>query len=146
MEWTSGLFALFGVLIALAFNELRAARERKERYRDLTFDKRLAAHQRAYYWCRKLGDTFIRGTPQELHDLAQAAWEWWYANCLYLEENAKHDMFELVIFARFYEVELETKYQNWQSIPNALKSIVKGIGREYLPEDSPEPEELKRTM
>ena len=50
-EWWVPLVGLFGVLVGVGITEFRLWAERKDRYRIMTFEKRLQVHQEAYRLC-----------------------------------------------------------------------------------------------
>ena len=49
MDWFPAVMTLVGVLIGVGIQELRFWHERKDKYKDMVFEKRLAAYQGAYY-------------------------------------------------------------------------------------------------
>lgn len=143
MEWVA---AIVGVIIGAAIQEFRHWRESKERFRVMTFEKRLEAHQRAYYWCHKLNEVLNPSNSEEIHKVASEAREWWDSNCLFLDANSRHKMVELINLAHFYADGNKLGEDVWSALMKAWKTIVAGIGVEYLPEMSELPEELKDKM
>ena len=146
MEWLTGLFTLLGVMLGLGFSEYRSRQERKERFRVMTFDKRLETHQQAYYWCQKLNEVLNASDKEEVHKTADKAREWWYNNCLFLDRESRSNMAGLTILAHSYANGLKSGEYVWDKLMATLRAIVVGIGFEYLPEELSKPEELDERM
>lgn len=54
MDWFPAVMTLIGVLVGVGIQELRIWRERKDKYKDMVFEKRLDAHQEGHYRIAKL--------------------------------------------------------------------------------------------
>ena len=153
MDWFPAVMTLVGVLIGVAIQEFRFWRERKDKYKDMIFEKRLEAHQGAYYRCHRLVDFMM---PYKLVEdggikaLADELFEyrgWLSRNALYLagDSRTKINMFlyYAVKTARKYEDEEWIKDMNVKeetlelntNLVEVLLNIRKGIGVEYLPEE-----------
>ena len=147
MEWLNGIFALFGVLIGLGFSEYRMWQTRKERFRIMTFEKRLEAHQKAYYWWNNLNRVLNVGDADQIHEKASEAREWWDGSCLFLDTNSRREMVRLINLSHAYANGNKMAQEHiWDYVPKTSKAIVLGIGFEYLPEELSKPEELDETM
>lgn len=141
------LFTLLGVMLGLGYSEYKNRQERRERFRVMTFEKRLQAHQQAYYWCQKLNEVLnIGGNKETIHTTANQAREWWNSNCLLLDAVSRSEMVGLMNFAHLYANDNEMGRNVWSSLVTTLKAVVSGIGFEYLPEELSKPEELNEEM
>jgi len=112
----------------------------------MTFEKRLEAHQRAYYWCQKLNEVLNISEKEEIHKTAREAREWWNSSCLLLDANSRREMVKLINLAHFYADGRKIGEYVWDTLMTALKAVVSGIGFEYLPEELSKPEELDEKM
>ena len=146
MEWLIALFTLLGVILGLGYSEYKNRQGRKERFRVMTFEKRLEAHQQAYYWCHKLNEVLNIGEKADIHNTANKAREWWNSNCLLLDTNSRREIVQLINLSHAYAHDLKSGEYVWDSLQKSLKSVVKGIGFEYLPEELTKPEELDEKM
>lgn len=146
MDWLIALFTLLGVMLGLGYSEYKNRQERKERFRIMTFDKRLEAHQKAYYWWNELNRVLNIGDADEIHKIASEAREWWNGSCLFLDTNSRRDMVRLINLSHMYANGNKTAQEHiWDYVIKASKAIVLGIGFEYLPEELSKPEELDET-
>lgn len=147
MDWLTGLFTLLGIALGAGISEYRHWREGRERFRVMTFEKRLAAHQKAYYWWNNLNRVLNFGDAEQIRKIANKAREWWNGNCLFLDTNSRRDMVELINYSFMYASDSKTAQEHiWEQVMKTAKSIVSGIGFEYLPEALSKPEELEETM
>jgi hypothetical protein len=152
MDWFPAVMTLAGVLVGVGVQEFRIWREKKDKYKDMVFEKRLDAHQGAYYWCMTLVKLAMPhrlvkdGGKQALVKGMWEATEWLNKNALYLDEGSLEEM------NKFFQYVSETgvKYRGerrGQDINVAteaaelvrnsgevLGSIKRGIGYKYLPE------------
>ena len=145
MEWLSGLFALLGVLLGLGVSEYRRRQERADRYRDMTFEKRLQTHQEAYRLTMTAGDIMNQPNVQEfageLLKLTDEAREWLNNNCLYIDRRSYLAFTSAFLSVSTYGRDLVEQRQTVnQALEYArsetekcLKCIAEGIGAEYLP-------------
>jgi hypothetical protein len=152
MDWFTPLVGFLGVVIGLGFQELRIRRERKDKYKDMVFEKRLDAHQGAYYWCMRLlnlmwAHKLMRdGGVKVAVGEAWEATEWLNKNALYLDEGSRARMnvfFEYVAkTGRKYldekrrgNIDIEEETRNLlENLREVVSSIKRGIGVRYLPE------------
>ena len=165
MDWFPAVMGLIGVVVGVAIQEFRIWRERKDKYKDMIFEKRLDAHQGAYYRCMRLSKFML---PHELmKDEGTAAleeilesYEWLAKNALYLDGDSRTK----ITYCFDYVRETAEKYEDeeWRKNINVkeemrklqenmvavLVSIEKGIGVKYLPESriSIEHSELERVF
>ncbi len=108
----------------------------------MTFDKRLEAHQKAFYWCQQLNQVLNIGESSEIHRIAAEARQWWNGNCLLLDRVSRQKMIGLFNLAHMYarqkqgpaEPKVQTGEGVWERLDESFKAIMEGIGTEYLPE------------
>jgi len=108
--------------------------EYKEKYKSMVFRKRLDAHQKAFEWCHILNRKLNSGNPDEIHDVANKFREWLDANCLYLDRKSPNIIIALINYAHQYAAG-QVGSSVFVYLNKALKSIVEGIGAEYLPKE-----------
>jgi hypothetical protein len=152
VDWFPAVMTLVGVVIGVGIQELRIWRERKDKYKDMIFEKRLDAHQGGYYWCMKLLSVMMPnrlmkdGGLSDVDEKLGGAMEWLDKNALYLNQDSRVKMNEYFQ----YVSETSLKYKDVKGISNinigeeteklvenagkVLSSIQKGIGVEYIPE------------
>lgn len=152
MDWFPAVMVLVGVLVGFGFQELRFRRERKDKYKDMIFEKRLEAQQGAYYRCFKLLEFMLpyrlmrRGGEEALLDEMGEYSDWLNRNTLYLDRDSRT---KINLFFDYAMTRI-TKYRDKEWIENinvkeemvelntrmveVVESISKGIGVEYLPE------------
>jgi hypothetical protein len=153
MDWLTPLVGFLGLGIGLGYQEYRIRRERKDKYKDMIFEKRVEAHQGAYYRCYRLQEFLLPyrlvkdGGTKALDGEFYKYKDWLNKNALYLDgvSRIKIHMF------LYYAVKTGRKYGDKQWIKNmnvkeqtlelnrnlaeTLESIQKGIGVKYLPEE-----------
>ena len=153
MDWFPAVMTLVGVLVGLGVQEFRIWRERKDKYKDIVFEKRLEAHQDAHYRCKRLLGVMMpyklmkdAGKKAAIEEIGKY-YEWRNKNALYLDRDSRIKMnmlFKYVLDAvEKYEdgewlkninVREETQKLN-ENIVEVLYSIEKGLGVDYLPEE-----------
>jgi hypothetical protein len=151
MDWFTPLVGFLGLAIGFGYQEYRFRRERKDKYKDMVFEKRLAAHQDAYYWCMRLFNLMmpnrlmIADGRKNLNKETWEAHEWLTKNALYLDEVSAEkwiDFFEYVQeTCQKYENETSRKDINVKEETKELRkhteevvaAIRKGVGYKYLP-------------
>ena len=147
MEWLTGLFTLLGMALYAGISEFRNWQERKGRFRVMTFEKRLEAHQKAYYWWSNLNRVLNVGDAEEIHRIANEAREWYDGSCLFLDTNSRREMVRFINLSHMYANGNKMAQEHiWDYVVKTSKAIVLGIGFEYLPEELSKPEELDETM
>ena len=152
MDWFTPLVGFLGVGIGFGYQEYRIRRERKDKYKDMVFERRLDAHQGAHYWCERLVKSMMphrlmkaEGVGVARGELVEAQ-EWLRKNTLYLDEGSRE---KLAVFF-LYVAKTVMKYKDEGQRKNinvkeearelsknaaaVLHRIERGIGCEYLPE------------
>jgi len=153
MDWFPAVMALVGVLVGLGVQELRIRRDKKDKYKDMVFEKRLEAHQGAYYRCHRLvgfmtPDKLVEdGGIKALADEFDEYREWISKNALYLagDSKTKMNMFFYYAFkkAKKYADKEWIKTMNvkeeimelHKNFVEVLISVQRGVDVEYLPEE-----------
>lgn len=151
MDWLTAVMGLIGVALGAGIQEFRIWREKKDKYKDMVFEKRLAAHQGAYYCCQRLFNLMtpnllmIAAGREALRKETWKAYDWFLNNALYLDEVSRKKWID---FFRYVK-ETGEKYANETSrkdisvkeetkeleknVEGVLDAIRKGVGYKYLP-------------
>jgi hypothetical protein len=152
MDWFTPLVGFLGVAIGLGFQELKIRRERKDKYKDMVFERRLDAHQGAFYECMRLlkfvmpDKLVVEGGVAVAIEETMEAHEWLNKNALYLDGDSRTKVSAL--FNYICETAIKYKDEKWRkninigeetrklidNLSEALGCIERGIGVEYLPE------------
>ncbi len=85
----STLGAFFGSYLGYKITRRISKTERYDRYAFAALDKRLLAHQNAYYYITKLWKS------QKIEKIDKT-YEWYYKNCLYLDKDSKVNFLSFV--------------------------------------------------
>jgi len=146
-EWITAIIGLAGVVIGVGITEFRRWMERKERYKEMVFEKRLNVHQEAYYLCCKLmialhllkvvekkNNTDCVKAVARIHD-------WWPHKCLYLDNHSQGLILEVLRLST-HQVDniMEGKIDEVLDVHidrmfnKTLECIARGIGVKYLPD------------
>jgi hypothetical protein len=152
MDWFPAVMTLVGVLVGVGVQEFRIWREKKDKYKDMVFEKRLDAHQGAYCWCMRLFDVMLpnklmrgEGVRVAMKEASEAL-DWWDKNALYLDEDSriKMNIFIQYMCETVYKYVDETGRKNisieeetrklLQNSREVVSSIKRGVGVKYLPE------------
>jgi hypothetical protein len=152
MDWFPAVMTLVGVLIGVGIQEFRIWRARKDKYGDMVFEKRLDAHQGAYYWCKRLTvsvrpDRLLRdgGVEAGIKEVWRGL-EWLDKNALYLDEDSRLKVNNFIVYiagiiVRYRDkkwrknIEVEEEMQKvLEKVVEVVTSIERGIGVKYLPE------------
>ena len=150
MDWFPAVMTLVGVLVGMGVQEFRIWREKKDKYKDMVFEKRLDAHQGAYYWVTRLLKLMVPpklmkdGGAEVAFKETEKANEWLDKNALYLDENSRIKMLNFIIYIhetlRKYEdeegrsninIKAETM-ELYEKSGDLLSNIERGIGVKYL--------------
>jgi len=118
----------------------------------MVFEKRLEAHQGAYYWCMRLSKvnrphrlTKDGGVEAAVKEFWEAD-EWLNKNALYLDEGSRAKMAEFLEYtcdtgfkyideAGRKNIDIEEEVRKLVKIAReVISSIKKGVGVKYLPE------------
>jgi len=134
-EVISALIGFCGVILGIAIQEFRRWRERKEMYHSMIFKERLERHQKAFELCHKLNRVLNTNDSDEIHKVAKEFREWWDKNCFYLDKKSRELIVPLINYAHTYANKRESGEKVWNILTETLKSLQKGIGVNYLPED-----------
>lgn len=148
-DWMAPVIGLIGVILGASISEYRHWRESKERYRIITFEKRLKTHQEALslfyrlYKALNLYDAFVEKSDERkdnLNNTIDEVLEWWKTNCLLLDEATRQKMIDALTALRDH-VGFEKSYD--KAIHSLLwevrDAIIRGIGVQHLPEMPKEP-------
>lgn len=133
------LATLAGVITSIIVTELSHFLVRRERFRDITFEKRLAAHQQAFCRNQDLYEALNSNTTDTTDAIsirANEMKEWWKNNCFYLDNNSSKSMLNLINSTLAYnlaQTSQQGKDRTWTLLDKNLKDIVNGIGMKYLP-------------
>jgi hypothetical protein len=154
MDWFPAVMTLVGVLIGVGIQEFRYWHERKDKYKDMVFEKRLEVHQGAYYRCHRLVGFMMPeklvedGGIEALADELGEYREWISKNALYLASDSKIKMNMFFHYAfkkgkKYADKEgiktMNVKEETLELTKNfveVLASVERGVGVEYLPEEN----------
>jgi hypothetical protein len=152
MDWFTPFVGFLGLAIGLGYQEYRIRRERKDKYKDMIFEKRLDAHQEIY--CRLKGllefmspDKLMKEggakvLRKELLECAKCV----DRNALYLARDCRREIIVFLDYARkkgnrYVDEEwvksVDVKREMGELIHSmraVLDSVERGVGVEYLPE------------
>jgi hypothetical protein len=152
MDWFTPFVGFLGVAIGLGYQEYRIRRERKDKYKDIVFEKRLDAHQGAFYHCVRMlkfamPDKLITdgGFAVAIKETLEGH-EWLNKNALYLDRDSRTKMG--LFFNYICETAIKYKDEKWRrnvnigeeteklmdNVAEMLACIERGVGGEYLPE------------
>ena len=132
------LIGLIGILLGIAATSFFKWIDRKERFKVMTFEKRLDVHQCAFYWNQIIYQVLISKDADILKEIVSEAQEWWNTNCLLLDENSRNSMISVFNstnrYARGIEhPDLATGSERvWDDLDKNYKDIIEGIGVEHL--------------
>ena len=132
------LIGLIGILLGIAATSFFKWIDRKERFKVMTFEKRLDVHQSAYYWNQRIYQELSSKDASILKKIISDAQQWWNTNCLLLDENSRISMISVFNstnrYARGIEhPDLATGSERvWDDLDKNHKDIIKGIGVEHL--------------
>ena len=91
------LFTLFGVCIKARYDIFIAKQNYNNQLRLAALDKRLAAHQEAYYRCVKLLNYRHWSNEAERINVSKECESWFFNNCLYLGPESK-EKFDTLLY------------------------------------------------
>ena len=103
---------------------------RRHQIRLAALERRLVAHQEGYRRWRKL--IFLKN-PDEIRDFAVECQDWWAANCLFLEAEAREAFFDAILQAPQHadlirnKAPTEEKVNSWETIRRAGQLLVKAV-------------------
>ena len=133
---SEALVGLLGVVFGIAITVLLHWLDKEARYRDITFEKRLSAHQEAYYQNQTMYEALNSNDKDEIHNKADDMKEWWKKNSLYLDNRSSQSM--LALFSASLQYSLPPSNPQgaekiWNLLEINLKDIINGIGAKHLP-------------
>ena len=137
-EMQVALFALSGVILGIIATSFWNWRERRERFRVMTFGKRLEAHQSAYYWNQAIYNSLTSRDAEQISRCVREAQEWWNSHCLFLDEKSQKSFIAVGNSGRKYVRNIAAPGCDpqadriWDDLKNNLSDIVRGIGAEHL--------------
>ena len=119
--------------------------EQEDKYRELTFERRLQAHQEAFNWIQKLNHILNvasmiekRTEAQEkISAITREARDWWDNNALYLDEKSRQKMIPAINHSHLYFTNMDQGFPMlaWDKLDEALSAILEGIGTSHLPKE-----------
>ena len=132
------IFSLVGVVVGsglvLLYNYYRDRREREDKYRVMTYQKRLEVHQKAFYLIRELNESFPgsieymdEDTITAIEKVRAEVEEWWALHCFYLDPKSSDKIMDIVVRSE----ELVRDYGLPNDSPDTLD---KDIGKSWLRE------------
>lgn len=138
-DWQIAFIGLLGVIIGILATAFWNLIERKERFKVITFEKRLEAHQLAFYWNQTIYHSLGSGDADRIREKIHETQEWWNGNCLLLDEKSQKSFISVFNSGNRYArniqrpgSELEAE-RIWDDLNTNLADIIKGIGAEHLP-------------
>lgn len=132
------VIGLIGILLGIAATSFFKWIDRKERFKVMTFEKRLAVHQRAHYWNQRIYHELSLRDANMLRETVSEAQEWWNDNCLLLDDKSRKSMISVFNSTNRYaggleHPELTTGTERvWDALYTNLEDIIRGIGVEHL--------------
>lgn len=128
---SSFIGALLGAAIPAIVQYRTSEDDRRHQLRIAALEKRLAAHQHAYTWWRKL--LFADKRTKEIYDVVMGCQDWWENNCLYLSASARDAFLKAYQSASLHadllaaHAEAELVKSAHQDVERAGKLIVEGV-------------------
>lgn len=132
------VIGLIGILLGIAAASFFKWIDRKERFKVMTFEKRLAVHQRAHYWNQRIYHELSSRDANKLRETVREAQEWWNDNCLLLDDESCKSMISVFNSTNRYAGGLEHPNlatgteRVWDTLDTNLEDIIRGIGAEHL--------------
>ncbi len=136
-DWQVAFIGLLGVILGILATAFWNWKERKERFKVIAFEKRLEAHQLAFYWNQTIYHSLGSGDAERIRKSISEAQEWWNGNCLLLDERSQKSFISIFNSGNRYarniqRPELEAE-RIWDDLNKNLADIIQGIGAEHLP-------------
>lgn len=121
--------------VRLGYSKELEAYKAQHQIRIATLDRQFVAHQEAYtHWSEVMNSMH---QPEKLGDKRIQALDWWYANCLYLNDEARAAFKRALSAAGDHALILATTPRdpplielvkaNWKKIEDAGDAIVRGV-------------------
>lgn len=145
-DWAVAIIGPICLLLGIAISEFRQWRQERNKYKFVTFEKRLTVHQEAYNLASEIGWMFFeqltgQGMPtsDDLTSKSSKMRTWWRGNCLWLDKASRKAFLDLVnhaeVYAESYDPDDAAKCLEFAKI--ATKKIAGGIGEQHLPDIKP---------
>lgn len=145
-DWAVAIIGPICLLLGIGISEFRQWRQERNKYRFVTFEKRLTVHQEAYNLASEIGAMFFeqltgQGMPtsENLTFTISKTRAWWRGNCLWLDKASRKAFLDLVnhteVYAESYDPDDAEKCLAFAGI--ATKKIASGIGEQHLPDIEP---------
>lgn len=138
--WQVASIGLFGVILGVAVSAFWNWIDRRERYRVMTFEKRLKAHQEAFSWNQRSYHILASRDINKIRELAQEGRDWWNENALLLDKKSQRSMLTVFNSMEFFAQDIGKPKDEphlgqdvWLYINENIKDITNGIGAEHLP-------------
>ena len=158
--WGYVIAVVLGVAISELIRWFHDWREGHEKYRLMLYEKRLEAHQSAFYWVRELNKSFP-GSPADMDqdrvdkikEIMNKLDTWWASHCFYLDEKSCNSVLDVVTRSQeliyFYVLPYRSndepdseQYEKWRkerwqlthSIDHTRRTLEEGIGMKHIEE------------
>jgi len=150
--WIGLVGIVIGIILSEGMRWFRDWRAGKEKYRVMTYEKRLEVYQKAFYHVEQLLDEFVPcvsggGYPNEeaLVFIYREAKSFYDSNCLYLDERSRSEMLEGLQETRICLDELDTDLMEstCDQLCKAQEAIEAGIGMKHIEKPKKEQTEGK---
>ena len=162
--WGYLIAVVIGVVLSEAIRWFRDWREGEEKYRVMLYEKRLEAHQMAFYLIRELNGSFP-GSIEDMDEDRVASIEkaraevdkWWASHCFYLDPKSRDKIMEAIVrseeLVRDYGLPKDPGYKwgnderkSWSKermaftfcIDKTRRTLVEGIGMKHIEEPKKE--------
>ena len=120
--------------------------EYKEKYQEITFEKRLEVHQEAFCLIQNLYAILHivsimenqENAKKQLSEITKNARDWWNKKALYLDEVSRRLMIPTInMCAIFLRLKDSGNANNiYNQLENTENAILEGIGNRYLPNET----------
>jgi len=137
-DWQIPFIGLLGAIIGILATAFWNWRERKERFKVMSFEKRLEAHQLAFYWNQTIYHSLSSRDPEQISKCIREAQEWWNSNCLLLDKKSQKSFISVFNSGNRYSRNIRRPGSEpeaeriWDDLNTNLADIIKGIGAEHL--------------
>ena len=161
--WGYVIAVVLGVAISELIRLFHDWQERHEKYRLMIYEKRLEAHQEAFYWVRELNRLFTgsmadmdQDRVDKIKEIINKVDTWWGSHCFYLDDKSSDSVLEVMTrseeligaygdFVLPYRSNAEPdreQYEKWKKerwqltvfIDRTWRTLEKGIGMKHIEE------------
>jgi hypothetical protein len=112
--------AIFGVIITTWARFVLSSYDRRHQLRLAALDKRLAVHQEAFTLWNKLVHSIYKS---DIGNVVLESQDWWYRNCLYLDENPRW-AFRVAYMKALDHGDLVRNRADYEDIKESWNSII----------------------